>query len=259
MCSVGIHFFVKPHPAQNLQLFKRHLTYILLTYLLTFLLFKREKNYAMIHQKLQDDTKDYWISSIPRLHRPSTIDFLRQMMTYHPFIITGVVEEWTAYRDWNISSIGNKIGLDTHIPITLTPDGLADSVKVINSQESLSIDGDESSHIEKESSQEMFTFPIDTEIPYKVLMNMLQYPELNDAIPYLSQQNDNFRTCDCFRNLRGDIPEFFSTMDEAFNDKILEAVNIWIGDERSVSSLHKDHYENIYAVISGDFMIIHCV
>lgn len=27
-----------------------------------------------------------------------------------------------------------------------------------------------------------------------------------------------------------------------------EAVNLWIGDERSVTSWHKDPFENIYAV-----------
>jgi jumonji domain-containing protein 7 len=25
-----------------------------------------------------------------------------------------------------------------------------------------------------------------------------------------------------------------------------EATNLWIGDERSVTSFHKDHYENLY-------------
>ena len=28
-------------------------------------------------------------------------------------------------------------------------------------------------------------------------------------------------------------------------------MNLWIGDERSVSSIHKDHFENMYAVVSG--------
>ena len=28
-------------------------------------------------------------------------------------------------------------------------------------------------------------------------------------------------------------------------------MNFWMGENRSVSSLHKDHYENLYAVIKG--------
>lgn len=30
-----------------------------------------------------------------------------------------------------------------------------------------------------------------------------------------------------------------------------EAVNLWIGNHHSVTSFHKDHYENLYAVVSG--------
>ncbi|CDP08570.1 unnamed protein product [Coffea canephora] len=31
-----------------------------------------------------------------------------------------------------------------------------------------------------------------------------------------------------------------------------EAVNLWIGNQLSVTSFHKDHYENLYAVITGE-------
>lgn len=31
-----------------------------------------------------------------------------------------------------------------------------------------------------------------------------------------------------------------------------EAVNLWIGNELSETSFHKDHYENIYAVVTGE-------
>ena len=44
---------------------------------------------------------------------------------------------------------------------------------------------------------------------------------------------------------------------EAFN-KDPDAVNFWMGDERAVTSMHKDPYENMYCVISGykDFILI---
>ena len=34
-------------------------------------------------------------------------------------------------------------------------------------------------------------------------------------------------------------------------DKEADAINLWIGNERSVTSLHKDNYENMYAQIRG--------
>jgi hypothetical protein len=44
-----------------------------------------------------------------------------------------------------------------------------------------------------------------------------------------------------------------------FSFDFLDAINFWLGDERSVSSLHKDPYENIYCVIGGSklFTLFH--
>ena len=33
--------------------------------------------------------------------------------------------------------------------------------------------------------------------------------------------------------------------------KTPDAVNFWMGGERSITSMHKDHYENIYGVVRG--------
>jgi len=46
-----------------------------------------------------------------------------------------------------------------------------------------------------------------------------------------------------------DIPNFFSS--KIFG-KSFDAFNFWMGEKRSVSSLHKDPYENIYCVINGE-------
>jgi hypothetical protein len=68
-------------------------------------------------------------------------------------------------------------------------------------------------------------------------------------ILYYSRQND------CLRKEVQPLMKFFpstiSFAEEAFNTKP-EAVNIWIGNEKSVSSIHKDHYENIMCVASGE-------
>ena len=37
---------------------------------------------------------------------------------------------------------------------------------------------------------------------------------------------------------------------EAF-DQSPDAVNFWMGDQRAVTSMHKDPYENIYCVVRG--------
>ena len=44
---------------------------------------------------------------------------------------------------------------------------------------------------------------------------------------------------------RASIDERLSIAVEAFGNEP-EATNVWIGDQRAVSSLHKDFYENMY-------------
>ena len=46
-------------------------------------------------------------------------------------------------------------------------------------------------------------------------------------------------------------PESFYFAEEAFGTGPPDAVNLWIGNERSVSSMHKDFYHNLFFVCSG--------
>ncbi len=36
---------------------------------------------------------------------------------------------------------------------------------------------------------------------------------------------------------------------------VKKKINLWIGDERAVSSAHKDNYENMYCVVVGEKVI----
>lgn len=80
------------------------------------------------------------------------------------------------------------------------------------------------------------------------------------GMPYLSWQNDSLRAQ--APGLMADIRPFpfspWSSLADAgggggAGDGMgAEAVNIWIGDERSCSAIHKDNYENLYAVVAGE-------
>ncbi|KAK3813329.1 MAG: cupin-like domain-containing protein [Benniella sp.] len=67
-------------------------------------------------------------------------------------------------------------------------------------------------------------------------------------VRYIQLQNGNLMTE--YQELLGDVPADISFASEALG-RGPDAVNFWYGDERSTTSLHKDHYENLYAVISG--------
>lgn len=58
-------------------------------------------------------------------------------------------------------------------------------------------------------------------------------------------------------NLRGEYSSLYSEVEEdvAWAHIALgqqpDAVNLWIGNSRSITSLHRDHYENVYCQIVG--------
>jgi hypothetical protein len=89
----------------------------------------------MIHDELRDHTRDYWVSSsVPYLDNPSAIEFMKARMTYHPFIVRGVVGQWKAHDLWTMEYIRDQVG-DKNVPVSvnITPDGYADAIKAVES------------------------------------------------------------------------------------------------------------------------------
>merc|ERR1712002_1170923 len=64
-------------------------------------------------------------------------------------------------------------------------------------------------------------------------------------------QKQNSRFTDEFAELITDAADHISWATEALG-KRPDAVNFWLGEARAVTSMHKDHYENLYCVISGE-------
>lgn len=61
-------------------------------------------------------------------------------------------------------------------------------------------------------------------------------------------ENDNLRNeyVSLFKDVPPDIPFARLALDQT-----PDAINLWIGNERSITSLHRDPYENIYVQIAG--------
>ena len=53
-------------------------------------------------------------------------------------------------------------------------------------------------------------------------------------------------------------PATFPFAEQAFGTGPPDAINLWIGNERSVSSMHKDYYENLFYVCSGQKEFVLC-
>ena len=71
----------------------------------------------------------------------------------------------------------------------------------------------------------------------------------SSEVMYLQQQDNNLRAS--FPELVHEVEEELQWASEAFGTGP-DAVNLWIGNDRSVTSFHKDHYENLYAVVAGE-------
>lgn len=103
--------------------------------------------------------------------------------------------------------------------------------------------------------REYFVMPDEQTMSMTQFLDRLDQKE-SSRVCYIQKQNSN---------LSRDFPELHDDIDlnslrfacEAFN-KDPDAVNFWMGDERAITSMHKDPYENIYTVISGykDFILI---
>ena len=185
-----------------------------------------------INNDLKEDISDFWAShGIIYLDNPSPLQFLRDAVTaYQPVIIRNVIDHWPALQKWNIDYF-EKYCADKIVEVNVTPDGLGDAVKTC-------ADG-----------IRRFHYPAEHMIKLESFCTMMKNRNAEDAVLYLSQQDNNF--VKKFPELSGDIGGSLPLVDEIFGSTP-EATNIWIGDERSTSSLHKDFFENMYAVISGE-------
>lgn len=176
---------------------------------------------------------DYWTplsGSVKIVDKITPIEFLRDYVSsYQPVIVKNLINDWPALKKWNLAhlaaSCANPMG------VTITPEGNADSI------------------IES-GTTEYFVFPAEVQMNMSQFCDLMEHREDDDAVAYLSQQNDNLRKE--FSHLLEDIDTNISIAEDCFSNSTPEAINLWIGDERSTSSLHKDHFENMYAVISGE-------
>ncbi|KAG0613312.1 hypothetical protein M758_6G093600 [Ceratodon purpureus] len=86
-------------------------------------------------------------------------------------------------------------------------------------------------------------------LPFPEALNHVLRSSRECSVAYLQQQNNCFPLE--FSALSDDADGDIGWASQALGCKP-EAVNLWIGTQDSVTSFHKDHYENLYAVVSGE-------
>lgn len=175
-------------------------------------------------------------SNIERLVSvPTPLQFLREFVSQNkPCIIRNAVDHWPALSHWPQPQLSylSKTLSSSDVSVHLTPDGRADSVV---EHPSLGLSCFASAHVER------LPFP-------QALQMVLSNSADSNVVAYLQQQNDCFRSE--YSVLSGDCDDHIPWATQALGC-YPEAVNLWIGNHFSETSFHKDHYENLYVVVSG--------
>lgn len=167
---------------------------------------------------------------------PRNIDFLRDYVSKNlPVVIRGAASGMPCIQKWSDKYFQQTLS-DKKVKVAVTPNGYADGIAL---------------HTNK---QEYFVLPEEQTMRFSQFLDNLDTK--SRFANYIQTQNNNL--IDDFPELLPDIDQqLLSFAEEAF-DKKPDAANFWMGDERAVTSMHKDPYENIYCVVSGfkDFILI---
>ncbi|KAF9181460.1 JmjC domain-containing protein 7 [Haplosporangium sp. Z 767] len=239
---------------------------------------------------LISEVQEFNLSTIERIELPSALEFHRYVASNRPVIITlppsattihepsksrlePTVQEktwaWPAFTKWTNEYLSNTLG-NKEITVACTPNGWADAVvddkyfampcekKMTFEQflEGMPIrmrkgeNKDNKTRTSDGQGNELDFNALEAKVQDINLMENSQEPRVDpyQEVRYIQLQNGNLMTE--YEELLGDVPSDIPFASEALG-KVPDAVNFWYGDERSTTSLHKDHYENIYSVIAG--------
>ncbi|KAF2226038.1 putative phospholipase [Elsinoe ampelina] len=205
-------------------------------------------------------------SIIDELHEePSPLEFMRHVALNRPFVIRSGASSWPATQKWTAEYLTSTM-CATPVQVATTPFGNADAIVEIADTSSTCNQADAS--VEKPDTasepsnsppsmipEPLFVEPHISHLPFASTLSYITSQSLSPSGPasvgpvkYLQTQNDNLR--DEYAPLFADVPSSIPFARIALQ-KDPDAVNFWLGNERSVTALHKDNYQNVYAQIRG--------
>ncbi|XP_038078293.1 bifunctional peptidase and (3S)-lysyl hydroxylase Jmjd7-like [Patiria miniata] len=186
-------------------------------------------------QHLATEARDLYLSDeVPRIDGPPPpLGFYRDWVCPNkPVIFRGCIDHWSALTMWSPAYLRDKIG-DKTVTVAVTPNGLADAVY-----------------------QDKFVMPEERLMPFRSFLDIVegksplsQQAGSRSGVFYVQKQNSNLLSE--FRDIIDDVETELPWASEALG-KRPDAVNFWMGEAKAVTSMHKDHYENLYCVISGE-------
>ncbi|UNI19170.1 hypothetical protein JDV02_005378 [Purpureocillium takamizusanense] len=167
---------------------------------------------------------------------PSPLEFMRFVSRNAPFVIRGGADSWKACRKWDAAYLKAALA-DEFVNVAVTPHGNADSPTFSPAHQCLVL---AKPHEESQPFDEFLDYVIRQETD-------LAFPR-DAETRYAQTQNDNLRDeyLTLFPDAQKDIPFARIALQKA-----PDAINLWIGNSKSVTAAHKDNFENIFVQVRG--------
>jgi peptidyl-lysine (3S)-dioxygenase / protease len=191
----------------------------------------KNQNTALTHlTNLVEDYHSFNPSQPSLLPYPSPLDFSKQVSKGIPAVYTlPKAHQFCPAQSWTRSSLISAIR--EPVEVAVTPNGRADSLQHIASE-----------------AKAVFLQPASIHMTLSQLFEKLDQPQTL-PVYYLQSQNDNLNSDTPLTPLVADLPSNIPFAEDVLGQP--EAINIWIGTYASVTSTHRDPYENLYLVLKG--------
>ncbi|ROT43149.1 phospholipase A2 [Sodiomyces alkalinus F11] len=176
---------------------------------------------------------------------PSPLEFSRYVARNTPFVVRKAAINWTAYQRWDAKFLTETLG-DQLVNVAVTPFGNADAPTSLP-------DGTLALAKPHEEDHPFASFlgTIISQAKQDLSSLSLTREQSGAEVLYAQTQNDNLRNeyapLLSLNHLPTSIPFARIALDQTSPD----ALNLWVGNSRSVTALHKDNYENIYVQLRG--------
>lgn len=219
-----------------------------------------------------DDVSSLWCAhSIAVLDEPpSPLRFLRDFVSLsRPCIIKNTILHEEKSLMLTLDELVARYP-KMELTVDVTPDGHGDCLRQVEIQDQLKTifvtSEERRMTLESFRDQLRHATPVDeAEVRGRVFQAttgdeppVAARPVPTPGVVYYSRQND------CLRQElspfweAGLFPDTIPWAQEAFGTGGPDVVNLWIGNECAVSSMHKDHYENLFYVLEGQKVFTMC-
>ena len=177
-----------------------------------------------------------------------------------PALIHAATDAWPLPAPWTADDLVRAAGEEAIVRVAVTPDGRADAVRrVAAATGAPAAWGGVHGHFVHETPSTTalrFVQPAEEDMALPALLGALreeaaiQEPDRPPAVHYAQAQNGSLSSFGALSPAA--VPPALPWANALFGTGPPDAANVWVGGAASVTAWHRDPYENVYVVLSGE-------